>query len=157
MQFPGKYCKIKLQEGIDMKKILTISLIFTLLFTGVCFAEKSKLKKKSWTPVQTRVENSIEVQDFYNHMEVHHEGDKQIGLWFVTFIPNQKGVAHSYFYEAVVMDYTTGKYRIIRAYQADRKNKKVKTSDQRFIDPEWKAISGTKYETLYYRMKPSIW
>ena len=116
-----------------MKKILTLSIIFSLLITGVCFAEKSKLKKKTWTPVQTRVENLLEVQDFYNHKEVYHEGDKQVGLWFVTFIPNQKGVAHSYFYEAVVMDYGTGRYRIIRAYQADRKNKKVKTSDQRFI------------------------
>ena len=157
MQFPGEYCKIELQEGIIMKKILTLSIIFSLLITGVCFAEKSKLKKKTWTPVQTRVENLLEVQDFYNHKEVYHEGDKQVGLWFVTFIPNQKGVAHSYFYEAVVMDYGTGQYRIIRAYQADRKNKKVKTSDQRFIDAEWKGIAGTKYETLYHRMKPSIW
>ena len=129
MQFPGKYCKMELQEGTGMKKILTLSIIFALVVTSVCCAEKSKLKKKTWTPVQTRVENSIEVQDFYNHMEVHHEGDKQIGLWFVTFIPNQKGVAHSYFSEAVVMDYGTGKYRIIRAYQADRKNKKVKRKD----------------------------
>ena len=68
MQFPGKYCKIKLQEEIDMKKVLTLSIIFALLITGECFAEKSKLKKKTWTPVQTRVENSIEVQDSYNHM-----------------------------------------------------------------------------------------
>ena len=140
-----------------MKKILTLSLVIVMLATGVCFAEKHKLKKKTWIPVQTRVENSIEVQDFYNHMEVHQEGDRQIGLWFVTFIPNQKGTAHSYFYEAVVFDYRSGKYRIIRAYQADRKNKKVKTSDQRFVDAEWKSISGAKYETLYNRMKPISW
>ena len=57
VQFPGEYCKIELQEGIIMKKILTLSIIFSLLITGVCFAEKSKLKKKTWTPVQTRVEN----------------------------------------------------------------------------------------------------
>ena len=140
-----------------MRKILTLSLIFAVLITGVCFAEKHKLKKKTWTPVQTRTENSVEVQDFYNHMEVYHEGDKQIGIWFVTFIPNQKGATHSYFYEAAVLDYGTGKYKIIRAYQADKKNKKVKTSDQRFVDPEWKDITGTKYETLYYRMKPLAW
>lgn len=140
-----------------MRNILTLSIIFALLITGVCSAEKSKLKKKTWIPVQTRVENSLEVQDFYNHMEVHQEGDKQIGLWFVTFIPNQKGVGHSYFYEAVVMDYGAGQYRIIRAYEADWKNKKVKTSDQRFVDAEWKNIAGTKYETLYYRMKPVSW
>lgn len=85
-----------------MKKILTLSLVLLLLFSGVCFAEKSKLKKNTWTPVQTRTDNSVEVQDFYNHKEVYHEGDKQVGLWFVTFIPNQKGAAHSYFYEAVV-------------------------------------------------------
>ena len=97
-----------------MKKILTLSLIFALLVSGVCFAEKCKLKKKIWTPVQTRTENSIEVQDFYNHQELHNEGEKQIGLWFVTFIPNQKGAAHSYFYEAAVLDYGTGKYKIIR-------------------------------------------
>ena len=140
-----------------MKKIITLSLIFSLLITGVCFAEKHKLKKKIWTPVQTRTENSLEVQDFYNHMEVYYEGDKQVGLWFVTFIPNQKGVAHSYFYEAVVLDYATDKYRIIRAYQADRKNKKVKTSDQRFDDAEWIDIAGTKYEELYNRMRPIAW
>ena len=126
-----------------MKKIITLSLVLLLLFSGVCFAEKSKLKKNTWTPVQTK--------------EVYHEGDKQVGLWFVTFIPNQKGAAHSYFYEAVVLDYAKGRYRIIRAYQADKKNKKVKTSDQRFVDAEWKSIAGTKYETLYHRMKPSIW
>ena len=51
----------------------------------------------------------------------------------------------------------TGKYRIIRAYQADRKNKKAETSDQRFADAEWKDIAGTKYEVLCHRMKPSIW
>lgn len=107
-----------------MKKILTLSLVLLLLFSGVCFAEKSKLKKNTWTPVQTRTDNSVEVQDFYNHKEVYHEGDKQVGLWFVTFIPNQKGAAHSYFYEAVVLDYAKGRYRIIRAYQADKKNKK---------------------------------
>ena len=73
-----------------MKKALTLALIFVVLITGVCFAEKSKLKKKTWTPVQTRTENSVEVQDFYNHMEVYHEGDKQVGLWFVTFIPTRK-------------------------------------------------------------------
>jgi hypothetical protein len=140
-----------------MKKILTLSLVLLLLFSGVCFAEKSKLKKNTWTPVQTRTDNSVEVQDFYNHKEVYHEGDKQVGLWFVTFIPNQKGAAHSYFYEAVVLDYAKGRYRIIRAYQADKKNKKVKTSDQRFVDAECKSIAGTKYETLYHRMKPSIW
>ena len=88
-----------------MKKIITLSLVLLLLFSGVCFAEKSKLKKNTWTPVQTRTDNSVEVQDFYNHKEVYHEGDKQVGLWFVTFIPNQKGAAHSYFYEAVVLDY----------------------------------------------------
>ena len=140
-----------------MKKILTLSLIFALLVSGVCFAEKCKLKKKIWTPVQTRTENSIEVQDFYNHQELHNEGEKQIGLWFVTFIPNQKGAAHSYFYEAAVLDYGTGMYRVIRAYHADRKNKKVKTSDQRFVDAEWKDIAGSKYETLYHRMKPISW
>jgi len=148
---------MKQQGGFAMKKTLTLALVFVMLITGVCFAEKSKLKKKTWTPVQTRTENSVEVQDFYNHTEVYHEGDKQVGLWFVTFIPNQKGVAHSYFYEAVVMDYAKGQYRIIRAYQADKKNKKVKTSDQRFIGAEWKDIAGTKYETLYHRMKPLIW
>ena len=73
-----------------MKKIITLSLVLLLLFSGVCFAEKSKLKKNTWTPVQTRTDNSVEVQDFYNHKEVYHEGDKQVGLWFVTFIPNQK-------------------------------------------------------------------
>ena len=129
-----------------MKKIITLSLVLLLLFSGVCFAEKSKLKKNTWTPVQTRTDNSVEVQDFYNHKEVYHEGDKQVGLWFVTFIPNQKGVAHSYFYEAVVLDFAKGQYRVIRAYQADKKNKKVKTSDQRFVDAEWKSIAGTKYE-----------
>ena len=107
--------------------------------------------------VDAGADNSVEVQDFYNHKEVYHEGDKQVGLWFVTFIPNQKGVAHSYFYEAVVLDFAKGQYRVIRAYQADKKNKKVKTSDQRFVDAEWKSIAGTKYETLYHRMKPSIW
>lgn len=157
MKYPGKYCKMKQQGGFVMKKTLTLTLIFVMLITGVSFAEKTKLKKKTWTPVQTRKENSVEVQDFYNHKEVYHEGDKQVGLWFVTFIPNQKGAAHSYFYEAVVMDYANGRYRIIRAYQADKKNKKVKTSDQRFVDAEWKEIAGTKYETLYHRMKPSIW
>ncbi|MBR4907646.1 MAG: hypothetical protein IKZ43_01345 [Acidaminococcaceae bacterium] len=140
-----------------MKKVFTLALLFALILSGVCFAEKSKLKKKTWTPVQERMENSVQVQDFYNHKEVYHEGEKQVGLWFVTFIPNQKGAAHSYFYEAVVMDYAKGQYRIIRAYQADNKNKKVNTSDQRFIDAEWKDIAGTKYEILYYRMKPSIW
>ena len=140
-----------------MKKVFALALVFSLMLSGVCFAEKSKLKKIIWTQVQERTEGSVQVQDFYNHQEVYHEGDKQIGLWFVTFIPNQKDAAHSYFYEAVVMDYANGKYKVIRAYQADRKNKKVKTSDQRFTDAEWKEIAGTKYETLYHRMKPSIW
>ena len=75
MQFPGKYCKIKhrinLRRAI-MKKILTLSLVLLLLFSGVCFAEKSKLKKNTWTPVQTRTDHSVEVQDFYNHKEVYH-------------------------------------------------------------------------------------
>ena len=140
-----------------MKKILTLSLVFIVMISSVCFAEKSKLKKNIWTPVQTRIDNSLEVQDFYNHQELHQEGDKQIGLWFVIFIPNQKGTAHSYFYEAVVMDYAIGKYKVIRAYQADKKNKKIKTSDQRFADAEWKSIDGTKFETLYRRLRPSIW
>ena len=140
-----------------MKKTLTLSLIFVFLITGACFAEKHKLKKKTWTPVQTRTENSGEVQDFYNHMEVYHEGDKQVGLWFVTFVPNQKGASHSYYYEAVVMDYAAGKYKIVRIYQADRKNKKVKKSDRRFTDAQWQDIAGTKYEALYHRMKPAAW
>ena len=135
MQFPGKYCKIKhrinLRRAI-MKKILTLSLVLLLLFSGVCFAEKSKLKKNTWT--------------------LYHEGDKQVGLWFVTFIPNQKGAAHSYFYEAVVLDYAKNQYRIIRAYQADKKNKKVKTSDQRFVDAEWKSIAGTKYPPRLHQL-----
>ena len=139
------------------KRIIALTMLFAFVISGVCFAEKHKLKKKLWTPVQERTENSVQVQDFYNHQELHQEGDKQIGLWFVTFIPNQKGEAHSYFYEAVVMDYANGTYRIIRAYQADRKNKKVKTSDQRFADAEWKDIAGTKFETLYHRLRPSIW
>ena len=70
LQFSGKYCKIKhlinLRRAV-MKKILTLSLVLLLLFSGVCFAEKSKLKKNTWTPVQTRTDNSVDVQDFYNH------------------------------------------------------------------------------------------
>ena len=73
-----------------MKKILTLSIIFSLLITGVCFAEKSKLKKKTWTPVQTRVENSLEVQDFYNHKEVYHEGDKQSVCGLSRLFPIRK-------------------------------------------------------------------
>ena len=140
-----------------MKKVLMLSLVFVLLITGVCFAEKSKLKKKTWTPVQTRIENSIEVQDYYNHKEVFHEGEKQVGLWFATFIPDRKSPAYSYFYEAIVMDYATEKYRIIRSYQANKKNKIDKETDKRFSNAEWKNVSETKYETLYRRMKPSIW
>ena len=55
------------------------------------------------------------------------------------------------------MDYAAGKYKIVRAYQADRKNKKVKTSDQRFVDAQWQDITGTKYEVLYHRIKPIAW
>ena len=140
-----------------MKKVLMLTLVFILLITGVCFAEKSKLKKKTWTPVQTRIDNSIEVQDFYNHKELYHEGEKQVGLWFVTFVPEQKSPAYSYFYEAGVMDYTTAKFRIIRTYQSNKKNKIDKETDKRFSDAEWKNIAGTKYETLYRKMRPSIW
>ena len=32
-----------------MKKIFALALVCSLLVTGVCFAEKSKLKKKTWT------------------------------------------------------------------------------------------------------------
>ena len=140
-----------------MKKIIVFAMLLSLFVTGVCFAEKSKLKKKTWTSVQTRTENSLQVQDFYNHKELYHEGTKQVGLWFATFIPDRKSPEYSYFYEAVVMDYATGKYRIIRTYQADKKNKIDKTTDKRFADAAWNDISGTKYETLYRRMKPSIW
>ena len=140
-----------------MKKIFALALVCSLLVTGVCFAEKSKLKKKTWTPVQTRTENSVQVQDFYNHKELYHEGNKQVGLWFVTFLPDRKKGEYAYFYEAIVMDYENGKYRIIRTYQADKKNKIDKKTDKRFANADWKDISGTKYETLYRRMKPSIW
>ena len=140
-----------------MKKIVMLSLVLLLIFTGVCSAEKSKLKKKTWTPIQTRVENNLQVQDFYNHKELYHEGAKQVGLWFATFIPDRDKKEYAYFYEAVVMDYDTGKYRVIRTYQANKKNKIDKETDKRFPDAEWKDISGTKYETLYHRMKPSIW
>ena len=105
-----------------MKKIVVLSLVLLLIFTGVCSAEKSKLKKKTWTPVQTRTENSVSVQDFYNHKELYHEGAKQVGLWFATFIPDRDKKEYAYFYEAVVMDYDTGKYRVIRTYQANKKN-----------------------------------
>lgn len=140
-----------------MKKIFVFTLLLSLLITGVCFAEKSKLKKKTWNAVQTRTEDAVQVQDFYNHKELYHEGTKQVGLWFATFVPDRKLPAYSYFYEAVVMDYETGKYRVIRSYQADKKNKIDKATDKRFANAEWKDISGTKYETLYRRMKPSIW
>ncbi len=140
-----------------MKKVFAITMALVLFVTGICFAEKHKLKKKDWSPVQTRTEKSGQVQDFYNHKELYHEGAKQVGLWFVTFVPDRKPPEYSYFYEAVVMDYETGKYRIIRVYQADKKNKIDKATDKRFADAEWEKISGTKYETLYHRMKPSIW
>ena len=37
-----------------MKKIITLSLVLLLLFSGVCFAEKSKLKKNTWTLLQSQ-------------------------------------------------------------------------------------------------------
>ena len=53
-----------------MKKVFALALVFSLMISGICFAEKSKLKKKIWTPVQERTEGSVQVQDFYNHQEV---------------------------------------------------------------------------------------
>jgi len=140
-----------------MKKIVLFLLIFSVLCSGICFAEKSKLKKKTWTPVQVRTENKLEVQDFYNHKELHHEGAKQVGLWFVTFIPDRDKTEYSYFYEAVVFDFSSGRYRMVRTYQANKKNKIDKGTDKWYPESAWEPISGTKYEALYRRMKPSIW